>query len=133
MTVAQILLAIGDGSDFDSAGHLTAYAGIAPVTGQSGSSIRGEYPARPGHKRQKHLVLLSIRYHPQPRAISQLLRTQANRRKAPQCGCNFFSPTSMQRHLHNAEKQGILPRNPGPATSNIKHNTGPTSSRSSAS
>nr|WP_234944510.1 hypothetical protein [Corynebacterium ulcerans] len=64
---------------------------MAPVTGQSGSSIRGEYPARPGHKRQKHLVLLSIRYHPQPRAISQLLRTQANRRKAPQCGCNFLA------------------------------------------
>ncbi|VZH86007.1 hypothetical protein FRC0190_01940 [Corynebacterium rouxii] len=29
-TAAQILLAISDGSDFDSAGHLAAYAGIAP-------------------------------------------------------------------------------------------------------
>ena len=31
-TAAQILLSIGDGSDFASSGHLAAYAGIAPVT-----------------------------------------------------------------------------------------------------
>lgn len=40
-TATQILLTIGGGSDFDSAGHLAAYAGIAPVTRRSGSSIRG--------------------------------------------------------------------------------------------
>lgn len=40
-TATQILLTIGDGSDFDSAGHLAAYTGIAPVTRRSGSSIRG--------------------------------------------------------------------------------------------
>ncbi|CAB0781364.1 IS110 family transposase [Corynebacterium diphtheriae] len=58
----QILLTIGDGSDFDSAGHLAAYAGIAPVTRPSGSSIRGEFPARSGNKRlKKRFVLLSIR------------------------------------------------------------------------
>lgn len=49
-SAAQILLAIGDGSDFDSAGHIAAYAGMAPVTRRSGSSIRGEFPGRSGNK-----------------------------------------------------------------------------------
>nr|WP_245621996.1 IS110 family transposase [Corynebacterium lactis] len=40
--------------DFHSAGHLAAYAGIAPVTRRSGSSIRGELPARSGNKRLKN-------------------------------------------------------------------------------
>ncbi|WP_423815903.1 IS110 family transposase [Rhodococcus globerulus] len=44
-TGARILLEVGDGSAFKSAGHLAAYAGIAPVTHRSGSSIRGEHPA----------------------------------------------------------------------------------------
>ncbi|MBX4303803.1 transposase, partial [Mycobacterium tuberculosis] len=41
-TAAQILLAIGDGTGFETAGHLAAYAGIAPITRRSGTSIRGE-------------------------------------------------------------------------------------------
>lgn len=53
LTAAQILLAIGDGSEFDSAGHLSAYAEIAPVTRRSGSSIRGGFPARSRNKRLK--------------------------------------------------------------------------------
>ncbi|PZQ74863.1 MAG: IS110 family transposase, partial [Micrococcus luteus] len=40
-TAAQILLAIGDGTGFETAGHLAAYAGIAPITRRSGTSIRG--------------------------------------------------------------------------------------------
>ena len=44
-TAAQILLAIGDGSAFETAGHLAAYAGVAPVTRRSGTSIRSEFPA----------------------------------------------------------------------------------------
>jgi transposase len=39
-TAATILLAIGDGSSFRTSGHLAAYAGIAPVTRRSGTSIR---------------------------------------------------------------------------------------------
>ena len=42
---AQILLAFGDGSAFETAGHLAAYAGVAPVTRRSGTSIRSEFPA----------------------------------------------------------------------------------------
>ena len=44
-TAARILLEVGDGSAFKSAGHLAAYAGIAPVTHRSGTSIRGEHLA----------------------------------------------------------------------------------------
>lgn len=48
-TAATILLTIGDAGTFTSAGHLAAYAGIAPVTRRSGTSIRGEFPARSGN------------------------------------------------------------------------------------
>ncbi|SCK36282.1 Transposase IS116/IS110/IS902 family protein [Streptomyces sp. SceaMP-e96] len=37
---------VGDGSTFPTAGHLAAYAGLAPATRSSGSSIRGEQPSR---------------------------------------------------------------------------------------
>ncbi|MEW4619779.1 transposase [Corynebacterium amycolatum] len=44
-TAAQILLSSGDGSDFAPSGNLSADAGIAPVTRESGSSIRASsYP-----------------------------------------------------------------------------------------
>lgn len=43
-TGVRILLEVGNGSAFASAGHLAAYAGIAPATHRSGISIRGERP-----------------------------------------------------------------------------------------
>ena len=55
-TASQILLAIyGDITRFNSAAHLAAYAGIAPVTRRS-DSIRGEHPARGGNKRLKNTL-----------------------------------------------------------------------------
>ncbi|WP_205827788.1 transposase [Bifidobacterium thermophilum] len=54
-TASQILLAIGgDISRFKDAARLAAYAGIAPVTRQSGTSIHGERPTRGGNKRLKN-------------------------------------------------------------------------------
>jgi transposase len=47
-TAARILIEIGDISAFPTAGHLAAYAGLAPVTHRSGSSIRGEHPPKGG-------------------------------------------------------------------------------------
>ncbi len=44
---------------FASAAHLAAYAGLAPVTRRSGSSIRGEHPSRPGNKVLKRTMFLS--------------------------------------------------------------------------
>ena len=58
-TAARILIDIGDGSAFPTPGHLAAYAGLAPVTRRSGSSIRGEFPSRAGNKRLKRALFLS--------------------------------------------------------------------------
>lgn len=52
-TASNILLSIGDCQDFADAAHLAAYAGIAPTTRQSGTSIRGEFPTRAGNKQLK--------------------------------------------------------------------------------
>jgi transposase len=58
-TAARILLEVGDGSAFPTSGHLAAYAGLAPVTRRSGTSIRGEHPPRGGNKQLKRALFLS--------------------------------------------------------------------------
>lgn len=62
-TGARILIEVGDGSSFPSAAHLAAhlaaYAGLAPATRNSGSSIQGERPSRPGNKQLKRVLFLS--------------------------------------------------------------------------
>ena len=62
-TAARILLDVGDASLFPTAGHLAAYAGLAPVTHRSGTSIRGEFPARSGNKHLKRALFLSVKGH----------------------------------------------------------------------
>jgi transposase len=57
-TAARILVEVS-GRDFATAGHLAAYAGIAPVTRQSGSSIRGERRPQRGNRRLKRALYLS--------------------------------------------------------------------------
>ncbi|WP_370461441.1 IS110 family transposase [Micromonospora sp. Llam0] len=58
-TAARILLEVGDGSSFPTPGHLAAYAGLAPVTRRSGTSIRGEHPPKGGNKQLKRAFFLS--------------------------------------------------------------------------
>lgn len=58
-TGARILIEVGDGSTFPTAAHLAAYAGLAPATRNSGSSIRGEQPSRRGNKQLKRAFFLS--------------------------------------------------------------------------
>ena len=58
-TGSRILLEVGDGSSFPTAGHVAVYAGLAPVTRRSGSSIRGEHPSRSGNKNLKHAFFLA--------------------------------------------------------------------------
>ncbi|WP_420856937.1 IS110 family transposase [Streptomyces chilikensis] len=58
-TAARILIDVGDGTAFPTAGHLAAYAGLAPVTRTSGSSIRGEHPARRGNRQLKRALYLA--------------------------------------------------------------------------
>ncbi|MFE7935758.1 transposase, partial [Streptomyces sp. NPDC057456] len=58
-TAARILLEIGDVSNFASSGHLAAYAGTAPVTRSSGTSIKSEHPARTGNRKLKRAFFLA--------------------------------------------------------------------------
>ncbi|WP_109773302.1 IS110 family transposase [Quadrisphaera granulorum] len=58
-TAIKILTIIGDGSAFTSAAHLASYAGLAPVTRRSGSSIRGESHSQRGHHALKSALFLS--------------------------------------------------------------------------
>lgn len=57
-TAARLLTEVV-GKDFKDAGHLASYAGIAPVTRRSGTSIRGESPSRRGNKVLKRALFLS--------------------------------------------------------------------------
>lgn len=58
-TSARILLEIGDIAAFATPGHLAAYAGLAPVTRRSGSSIKGEHPPKGGNKALKRAMFLA--------------------------------------------------------------------------
>lgn len=58
-TAARILIDVGDGSNFKTAGHLAAYAGLAPATRRSGSSIRSEHSSRRGNKQLKRAFYLA--------------------------------------------------------------------------
>src|SRR5699024_3077986 len=82
-TAADILLAAGDFSSFPTPGHLAAYAGIAPVTRRSGTSIRGDHPARSGNKRLKnalfHSAFVASCHDPESRAY--YLRKIAEKKK----------------------------------------------------
>ena len=46
-TAAVLPVTIGDGTRFPSAAHLASYAGLAPATKPSGTSIHGEHAPRP--------------------------------------------------------------------------------------
>jgi len=58
-TAIKILTIVGDGSAFPTAGHLAAYAGLAPVTRRSGSSIKGESRSQRGNHALKSALFLS--------------------------------------------------------------------------
>jgi len=58
-TCARILTEVV-GKDFPTAGHLASYAGLAPVTRRSGTSIRGEHPPRGGNKVLKRALFLLV-------------------------------------------------------------------------
>ena len=57
-TAARLLTEVTT-KTFATAGHLAAYAGLAPVTRRSGTSIRGEHPSRRGNKILKRTMFLS--------------------------------------------------------------------------
>jgi transposase len=58
-TGARILAEVGDGSAFASGSKLAAYAGLAPVTRQSGTSLNAETRSRRGNHRLKNAMFLA--------------------------------------------------------------------------
>ncbi|MFF5576008.1 IS110 family RNA-guided transposase [Streptomyces luteogriseus] len=58
-TAAVLLATVGDGNSFPSAAHLASYAGLAPTTRQSGTSIHGEHAPRGGNRQLKRAMFLS--------------------------------------------------------------------------
>lgn len=57
-TAARLLTDVASRA-FASAAHLAAYAGLAPVTRRSGTSVRGEHPSRRCNKQLKRAMFLS--------------------------------------------------------------------------
>ena len=58
-TGARILAEIADGSRFANGSRLASYAGLAPVTRQSGKSLNGESQSRRGNHRLKNAMFLA--------------------------------------------------------------------------
>jgi transposase len=58
-TAAVLLVTVGDGGSYPSAAHLASYAGLAPTTRQSGTSIHGEHAPRGGNRQLKRAMFLS--------------------------------------------------------------------------
>ena len=85
-TAPRILIEVGDASSFPTAGHLAAYAGLAPVTRRSGTSIRGEHPPRAGNKHLKRALFLSafaaLRADPASRAYYDRKRPRGKKHNA---------------------------------------------------
>jgi transposase len=84
-TGARILAEIGDGSGFASGSKLAAYAGLAPVTRQSGTSVRGEHRSRRGNHRLKNAMFLSAfasLNDPDSRAFYDRKRAEGKRHNA---------------------------------------------------
>ncbi|MFF5103453.1 IS110 family transposase [Streptomyces sp. NPDC000134] len=58
-TAATLLVTVGDGTSFPTAAHLASYAGLAPATKSSGTSIHGEHAPRGGNRQLKRAMFLS--------------------------------------------------------------------------
>ena len=84
---ARLLAEIGgDVAAFPTAAHLAAYAGLAPVTKRSGTSIRGEHVNRGGNKRLKNALFMaaftSLRADPASKAYYDRKRAEGKKHNA---------------------------------------------------
>lgn len=80
---AAIIIAETSGKTFSSAASLSSYAGLAPTTRQSGTSIKFERVSHSGNKRLKRALFLSafasIRFDPTSRDYYDRKRGQGKR------------------------------------------------------
>ncbi|MFS0302862.1 transposase, partial [Corynebacterium striatum] len=85
-SAAQILMTVGDMSDFPDAAHLASYAGLSPRTNQSGTSIMSNSPNRDGNKKLKNALwqssFASIRFHERSRQFYERKRKEGKRHNA---------------------------------------------------
>ncbi|MCW2718478.1 IS110 family transposase [Pseudonocardia sp.] len=84
-TALKILTIVGDGAAFPTAAHLAAYAGLAPVTRRSGTSIKGETRSQRGNHALKSALFLSAfasLADPTSRAYYDRKRAQGKRHNA---------------------------------------------------
>lgn len=85
-SAAQILMSVGDMSDFPDAAHLASYAGLSPRTNQSGTSIMSSSPNRAGNKKLKNALwqssFASIRFHERSRQFYERKRKEGKRHNA---------------------------------------------------
>jgi transposase len=78
-TAIEVLRTVGDGSNFPTARHVAAYAGLAPTTRQSGRSIKGEHQARRGNRSLRGALYISAfasLKHPPSRAYYDRKRAE---------------------------------------------------------
>jgi transposase len=84
-TGSRILAEVGDGSRFENGDKLASYAGLAPVTRQSGKSVNGESKSRRGNHRLKNAMFLaafaSLR-SPESKAFYDRKRAEGKRHNA---------------------------------------------------
>jgi transposase len=59
LLAAELLVAVGDLSSFPDAGHLAAYAGLAPVPRDSGRRTNNLHPPKRYHRRLRRVFYLS--------------------------------------------------------------------------
>ena len=108
-TGARILAEIGDGSGFASGAKLAAYAGLAPVTRQSGTSLNAETRSRRGNHRLKNAMFLaafaSLR-DPASKAFYDRKRAEGKRAKRRP---DLPRQATMRRHPRHAQKPRALP------------------------
>jgi transposase len=121
---AKILVEIGDIADFENAGHLASYAGLAPVTKQSGTSLRTETRSRRGNRRLKNALFLaafcSISTGGEDTAYYAKKRAEGKRHNAAVI-CLANRKTRALFHMLTDQQPYRTPteRNPQPATENL--------------
>ena len=115
---ARILAEIGDGPAFATGSKLAAYAGLAPVTRQSGTSLAGETRSRRGNHRLKNAMFLaafaSLR-DPASKAFYDRKRTEGKRHTALIClarrRCDvFLAMLRTGQHYQPARPAPSLPK-----------------------
>ena len=111
-TGARILTEIGDVTRFPTAGHLAAYAGLAPVTKQSGRSINGEHKSRRGNHRLKNALWLSAfcsLHHPPARDYYARKRAEGKKHNAAILCLARRRCDLIHKMLHSGLSYGEMP------------------------